>query len=131
MKVLAAVYVLVSSWSWDHHNSEFATITIEGDEGQRQEVEFEKVILEGTDEDKRSMVSTLRGIAGKQNGSPQDKGHLVALLRVTDRSGNQMSSIPLDEGVRQGKEQYLFMTMKPICTFDDDDNIIPTAAISA
>jgi len=131
VKELYAVYVLISSWSWDHSNQEMATITIEGVEGERVGIEFEKVILEGTDEDKCSLVDTLRGIAEKQNGSLQDRGRLVALCRVIDRSGCQMGSIPLNQDVVKGKEQYLFMTMKPICTFDEKDNIIPTAAISA
>lgn len=77
-----------------------ATITIEGAEGERYAKEFEKVIMEGTDEEKRSMVSTFRGIAERQNGSLQDKGRLIALCRVIDRSGCQMGSIPLDKDVK-------------------------------
>lgn len=114
MKPLYAVYLLESQWSWDHANREFATITIEGKEGERYEKGFEELLNPECPIDvRKSMLEDLLKIARAQNKCAMtDAPHLVALYRVMDAGGILLSSL------RRKNVENLDMNLKFICAFD-------------
>lgn len=127
MKPDYAVYVIEISWSFDHTNFEYATITNEGRDGQRYEPDFEEIIASGNSSQKKMMVAYLRRLANTLNGGPAGAGavKLIRLYRVVDDGSNFVSGLSR----KNGSTVKLEMTLKPICDFDSKDEIrrIPPA----
>ena len=118
-----ASYLLESEWSWDHTNTEFASIVIEGVDGERWEPELETMLSPNCPlEQKKAMLHRLLSLAGLQNSCQMsDKPRLVRLWRLKDLTGN------IPRGYRpnhceMGKRYNLNMELELVCEFDNDNN---------
>ncbi len=127
MQPLYAIYLLESEWTWDHTNTEIATLTVEGAEGERWQKEFECLVDPLCPEHiKRSVVENLKTVATAQNNCQMDSTpRLVRLYRVTDYDGI------LRINPQKGESPKLNLTLKLICEFDCENYpLIPKEAIS-
>jgi hypothetical protein len=120
MKPAYAVYVLEVEWSWDHSNREFATLTVEGTEGNRYEPEFEK-LLDPTfpPERKVSMLDELRRVTSALNRSAMGEARMRCLYRVTDYDGVAVRPVH-PAALDAGHAVMMQMWLQPICRFDAD-----------
>jgi len=118
MKPPYAVYLLESKWAWDHFNTEIATITVEGVEGERWQSELEKLIDPSCLLSERdSMLLNLKEIAKAQNNCVMDRTpQLVCLYRVVD------SDPVLGLLYGRGNNATLKLTLQLICEFDSAGN---------
>lgn len=116
-------YLLHVSWTWDHTNREFATLTVEGCEGSQYETGFEVLAdPNGNQDDKNNKLNELRGVARalrRHQGGTLD-AQLICLYRIVDQSEH---SAPL--GSPYALVSELHYKLQPICTFDDRGNPIP------
>ena len=112
MRPLYDIYLLEVEWTWDHCNTELATLTVEGRAEARYEQGFD--ILgdpAASAVDKKIKVDELKEIAhALRRQNPHDDARLVRLYRVTDY-------------VRPNRERLeLHMQLEPICEFDSEGN---------
>ena len=130
MKPAYAMYVLEVQWVWDHHNTEIATLTVEGCEGSRWQLEFEAlgdpnvglvmkfVLLE----DLKRLAKTLnRGV---------EAARMVRLYRVTDHEGITLRS-PSSTDLAGGATAEISMKLAPICDFDELGNPVPLQRLTS
>ncbi|MDE1970414.1 MAG: hypothetical protein KGI50_02430 [Patescibacteria group bacterium] len=113
-----AIYVLESQWTWDHCNTEIATTTVEGREGQRYERELECLVDPHTDKSiLRDILNDLKRIAQAQNKCAMNPAPcLVRLYRVIDYEGILCGSL------HGGEAPTLSFKLKLICEFDREGN---------
>ena len=120
MKLPYAVYLLQVQWVWDHFNTEYATLTVEGQEGQRYESGFEILVdPKASRVDKEQKLSELREVAealDRWGGDPAAK--LVRLYRVVDQEGMYN---PV------GAAHEIRMKLETVCEFDAEGNPVAPA----
>lgn len=128
-----AMYLLEAVWVNDHYNREFATLTVEGREGQRYETGFEVLVdPEGDPGDKAAKLSELREVAhalrrhyGGSHTASVIPARLVCLYRIVDQGEMPWA------GNSNSRLRELHMKLEPICTFDGDGNPVPICPVVA
>ncbi len=126
MQPAYAIYLLESRWTYDHSNTEIATITVEGREGQRWQMELEDLLKPELNANiKKMTIKELREIAQNQCGTQSGICRLIRLYRVVDHEGLTVNS-PLTVELEGGrKTASVSLKLKPICDFDENDRILP------
>ena len=130
MKPAYAVYVLEVKWVFDHHNTEIATLTVEGCEGSRWQPEYE--VLGDPNVGhlmKHALLENLWRLA-----RTLDRGlgsvRMVRLYRVSDHEGITLRS-PSSTDLAGGATAEISMKLVPICDFDEQGKPVPLQRLTS
>lgn len=127
MKPAYPTYLLEVQWVWDHHNTEIATLTIEGLEGQRCQDEYEKLIDPAYPAgQKEEMLRQLKEVAAALNNGVYGSCDLVRLYRIVEH--DRMFLLPSSQKqkeLRSDSTVEMKFTLRPICAFDEMGEPVP------
>ncbi len=120
MKPAYAMYLLQVEWTWDHSNTEFATITVEGREGCRYEPEFERLLDPDFPQVRKSgMIEELNAVAQAVARGTPGSCRVVRLYRIEDAVGILNGGQP-NGAFAAGSLAVMQMTLRPVCEFDSE-----------